>query len=757
MAATTFAGTWTDACLRVAGKVAEALQHAHERGVLHRDVKPGNVLVTPESRVQLVDFGLAAAEGSERLTSSGANLGSLAWMSPEQVRGEYATLDARSDVYSLGATFFELLALRTPFARGAVEDTRRRILEGRALPLRELNPAVPPDAETVCLKAMDVDRARRYAGAAAFAEDLQAALERRPVAARRPSAAHKAWRWAQRKPAAAAALVLGLLLLLAGPLGWELAQQRNREQLRRAAERSERNFQAVLQAIGHVLRDMASEDLEDVPLMQGARLLALDRELELFPALEADRPDDPLVLTEGSGLHLSRGNVLRDLGRPDEALAEFERAVELRRRLLEREPSPARRAELAEALGKAGKALSATFLGAEALPLIEESVAELRRAAAARPEDGDLRRRLTLALAEAAEAQRMLGRLEACGPLLEEALALVSDLRAQHPQSADVLWANARILDDRALLARLGGREEQSLDFGVRALESFRAAHAADPARRFLAFDVGTGLYSCALSARLLGRFDEAEAWLAEAAAINDGLLADFPEAERYRRRRMDILDVRAETAGRRGDHARAAELYGALLPERERLAAAEPGRCDVQAELARNLTNLANALLQLGGRMAEARHLAGDALARLRACEAAGALPPEMGGGLTLLTIAFYEFALATCQLDLLDEARTAVAEFEAHARGPLGLRWASDLWNEWILAQRRAAPASPAREAAEADACARMLAQLGRAIDAGFDDVAELRGNPALEFVRGRPEFEALVQRAQERHAGP
>src|SRR5262249_21405395 len=175
----------------------------------------------------------ASAEGSARLTSSGADLGSLAWMSPEQVRGEHATLDARTDVYSLGATLFELLALRTPFARGGLQDTRERILQGRPLPLRGLNPAVPRDAETVCLKALEVDRAQRYASAADLAADLHAVLEHRPIAARRPSRAALAARWARQEPAAAAALLLGALVLVGGPVGYGLVQSRTAATQRR--------------------------------------------------------------------------------------------------------------------------------------------------------------------------------------------------------------------------------------------------------------------------------------------------------------------------------------------------------------------------------------------------------------------------------------------------------------------------------------------------------------------------------------------
>jgi eukaryotic-like serine/threonine-protein kinase len=200
-----FGGTWAAACLHVARAVAEALQHAHERGVLHRDVKPSNIMLTPDGRVLLLDFGLAQAAGSTRVTRTGSHLGSLEYMSPEQVRGDHAAVDARSDVYSLGATLFELLALRTPFSGADEEDTRQRILDGRCPALRDLNAAVPRDAETVCQAAMERLAARRYATAAALGQDLGAVLARRPIAARRPGAVDKARRWTLRNPAGAAA------------------------------------------------------------------------------------------------------------------------------------------------------------------------------------------------------------------------------------------------------------------------------------------------------------------------------------------------------------------------------------------------------------------------------------------------------------------------------------------------------------------------------------------------------------------------
>ena len=132
-----FDGSWSECCVHLTRQVAEALEHAHGRGVVHRDVKPSNIAVTPSGRAMLLDFGLASSGGVGDLTDSGSQPGSLPYMSPEQLRGERA-LDGRTDVYSLGVTLYELLELRRPFT-GSTDGLRRAILAGDAPRLREHN------------------------------------------------------------------------------------------------------------------------------------------------------------------------------------------------------------------------------------------------------------------------------------------------------------------------------------------------------------------------------------------------------------------------------------------------------------------------------------------------------------------------------------------------------------------------------------------------------------------------------------------
>ncbi len=196
-------------------RVARALAHAHEEGVLHRDVKPSNVLATPSGRVLLADFGLARPSGVERVTRTGVWLGSLPYAAPEQVEGSPEELDARADVYALGVTLYDLLTLRTPFLGGPESAVRKRIATGDLEPPRKLNPRIPPALERVCLAALDPDRARRPADAAQFADDLQRALSGVPVRARALPWRVRAQRWSRRRPRQALALGAASLLVLA--------------------------------------------------------------------------------------------------------------------------------------------------------------------------------------------------------------------------------------------------------------------------------------------------------------------------------------------------------------------------------------------------------------------------------------------------------------------------------------------------------------------------------------------------------------
>jgi serine/threonine protein kinase len=271
-------------------QAAEALEYAHQMGIVHRDVKPANLILDGRDHLWVTDFGLARIQAAPGATAPGDAVGTLRYMSPEQAAGDPA-IDPRSDIYSLGATLYELLTLHPAFAALHPHECLHQVLEDEPVQPRRWNPAIPAELETIVLKAMSKTPAERYASARELAEDLRKYLDDRPIAARPPSLLDRTRRWVRRHPSLLWSVLLVLSLAAVGfgvfAVFAAREQARTQEALEREQQRAreaEERSQLIRQAADDLIR-VSEEELVDRPFMEGPRQRLLEAALVYYQKL----------------------------------------------------------------------------------------------------------------------------------------------------------------------------------------------------------------------------------------------------------------------------------------------------------------------------------------------------------------------------------------------------------------------------------------------------------------------------------------
>jgi serine/threonine protein kinase len=680
---------------RIGLQAAEALAHAHAHGVLHRDVKPSNLLLDRAGDVWVTDFGLAKLADGDELTASRDFLGTLRYASPERLNG---VADERSDVYGLGITMYELLAGRPAFAAEGRDQLVRQIAEHEPPRPSRFISNLPRDLETVVLKAMAKEPAHRYASAGELAEDLRRFLDGRPVTARRLSPIGHLSRWAKRNPALATAIGLAAVSLLTGLASTSWLWKRAEDHLQVAVTQSQRaqdNFRWANEAVDELLTDVGT-GFQSVPAMQPVRKQLLLKALALHERFLEAHGENPAQSFEA-------GRVARRVG------------------------------ELHRMLG-AHEAAERAFVQATTL---------LERAAAAEPDRIENQLELASVASNWGVLFKQMGRRADAERLYRVAHQRCEDLVQRHPANSEVrheLGISLHNLGTHLMETKQTNEAESMLRRAI--AEQQHAVHAV-PANPKYRRDLARHFFNLSNWLELRNQLSEAEAELGRAIAIWEQLVAEDPVKAAHRQdlalglNSLGLFAVAAKRPDAEPAFRRAIDLQRQLVQD-------FPAIPDYASDLGGTLHNLADLLEERDP--AAARPLVEEAVSRQLA--AIRSAPQKLG----------YRHYLGNhyillSSIEVLSGNHAAAAAVARKLPGVLTT--SADF--AWYAARRLAQCAQMAENDGQLDSEKRTrLAQTYRneaiemirtAVQRGYRNVAALKSTAELASLQSMPAFQQIV----------
>jgi serine/threonine-protein kinase len=776
----------------LAATLARALDHAHHRGVIHRDLKPGNILLTTDGTPKVADFGLAKliVGGGASPTQTGEVLGTPSYMAPEQA-GSQSGIGPAADLYALGAILYELLTGRPPFKAETPQETIRQVVSAEPVAPSRLRPKLPRDLETICLKCLEKEPARRYSSAAALAEDLRRFLDGEPIRARPVSPPGRAWRWGRRHPVEALSMMAVAALLAAVAIGATVSSRRER-QLR---HRAEQNLTLARQVVEEMYNQVA-EQLENQPGMDSYQRQILEKALRFYDGFALPQSRQPAMRHDAANASLRAGLIRARLGRMETAEAAYRRALTELATLVDENPANSEfRRSLASTFNALGGHCDVTGRHAEAEAAYQQALTLWDRLVRQHPAVAEYRLdqaityhnlgNLHYRAGRSAETKRAYQRaveikealvrenlrvekyrlslassLQGLGNVYDDAhqaadaerlyrreVALLEELSRDDPGVDKYRSQLADAYHDLAILWSWNGHPDEALRHFGRALEIIERLAQAHPAvvdyREFLALyctDLGRFQYE-------IGRREEGLRHLLRAASTYEALVRDHSEVPIFRGNLAWCLSYLGQLYNATGHRDEAGGSFRRALDLNEKLVRDDPGVPWYRSDLSARLVNL-------GEYQEETGHRAEALGSYRRALDLAEGLVRDHPGDRTYqVRLGLSLIRVGRLQLQPPDPAAEAVRNLH---RGRAILERlpgadASELYDAARAYSLCSGPIgrdrSPGEEARRRSDAEQAMALLNRAVAAGYVDAARMRADPDLEPLRSRADFQALL----------
>jgi eukaryotic-like serine/threonine-protein kinase len=609
--------------------VCNAIEYAHSRGVLHRDIKPGNIIAGRHGETLVVDWGLAKAKGrGEDLSSDeqtlipssasgsaetlpGQVMGTPAYMSPEQARGDLKSLGPQSDVYSLGATLYCLLVGKPPF-EGEIGNVLQAVQRGEFPPPHSLDPATDRALEAICLKAMAPRTEDRYGSPRALADDVERWMADEPVSARPDLWAQRLMRWSRRHRtytwSAAAAMAVLAASSTAAAIFVNAARSREGAALGQARtnlERANANFQLARQAVDDYFTRVSENTLLKVQPSRDLRSLRkelLGDALKFYKSFIVQRGDDPSLRRELARAYARVGKITDEIGTKSEALAAHDKALEIRRTLVDADPADvAARVDLAEALVSIADLRRSLGQLPECLDSLAAAQEALEPVVNAHPERADAQLQFARIFSRTGSIHKLKEEFELADSAVARARGIVAKLVAADPLESkyvrELAWLTYQLGNARSDPRRKDRNLEDAQTLYDDALVLYRKLIAAQPSEPDFPIDMAQCYISLGSLFNLKDDHATAIGFLRDALKLQQKVAASHPTVTLY------LLDVTNTYYNLGYQFTRISKLGDALRSYQESIAVAErlveldPEDLDFQDQLGRATCNLGHVL----------------------------------------------------------------------------------------------------------------------------------------------------------------